>query len=199
MIQDSSELSTGAVLKADVCIVGGGPAGISIARALAGSGKKVLLLESGGRDVEGASQALAGATQDVGYDRLSSNRLRRLGGTTGHWAGQSIPLDPIDLRARDWVPGSGWPIAYREVERWVRADVDACGLGAEPFTWEAWSGAVRLPDALPFSDRIVVQPLRFSTPPRDFGKHFGAELRAKEDVQVVLHASVTHLETGKEG
>ena len=40
--------SRAAEARYDLCICGAGPAGITIARKLAGRGKKVLLLEAGG-------------------------------------------------------------------------------------------------------------------------------------------------------
>ena len=40
------------------------------------------------------------------------------GGTTAIWGGRCAELDPIDLERRDYVPHSGWPIGWKELERW---------------------------------------------------------------------------------
>ena len=65
MIDDASSLAPDAALRADICIVGAGAAGITLALELRDSGKSVLLLESGGLKDEAASQALyAGETSD---------------------------------------------------------------------------------------------------------------------------------------
>ena len=45
---DARTLPAGTVLTPDIAIIGGGPAGISLALALAGSKLTVALLESGG-------------------------------------------------------------------------------------------------------------------------------------------------------
>ena len=45
MLIDTAALSPGTVLRADLCIVGAGAAGITIARRLAGSGLDVVVLE----------------------------------------------------------------------------------------------------------------------------------------------------------
>ena len=48
MLLDARQVAPGSTLTADVCIIGAGAAGITLARALAGSGHTVVLLESGG-------------------------------------------------------------------------------------------------------------------------------------------------------
>jgi len=37
------------------------------------------------------------------------------GGTTNHWNGWCRPLDDLDMREREWVPLSGWPIERSEI------------------------------------------------------------------------------------
>ena len=46
MLSDARELSNDQQVEVDVCIVGAGPAGISIARELIGNGGRVWLLDS---------------------------------------------------------------------------------------------------------------------------------------------------------
>ena len=86
-------------LSSEVCIVGAGAAGISLARRLAMQGVDVLLLESGGPDHEDDVQDLA-AGETVGHDywELREARLRFFGGTTAIWGGLSVKdLVNIDL------------------------------------------------------------------------------------------------------
>ena len=67
MIDDSSQLNGGATLHAEVCIIGAGAAGITLALELAGTGISVLLLESGGLVPEPETQSLyQGAVADDG-------------------------------------------------------------------------------------------------------------------------------------
>ena len=58
MFQNLRDYKDGAVIEADICIVGAGAAGITIARELIGSDRKVLLLESGDLEPEGGTLAL---------------------------------------------------------------------------------------------------------------------------------------------
>jgi 2-polyprenyl-6-methoxyphenol hydroxylase-like FAD-dependent oxidoreductase len=86
MVLEAGEIDGRGELEADVCIVGGGAAGISLALELRGSGLKVLLVEGGGRELEAANQQLYEASQvGIQTDPLHVNRLRVFGGTTGHW------------------------------------------------------------------------------------------------------------------
>jgi choline dehydrogenase-like flavoprotein len=55
---DARSLESGTVREADVCVVGAGAAGITLARELAGGPLRVALLESGGMEDDAESQRL---------------------------------------------------------------------------------------------------------------------------------------------
>ena len=101
------------ILSADLCIVGAGAAGITLASALLRTGRDICLVESGGLAPDADTQALYDLDV-VGYpprpDYMS--RARYFGGSCNLWAGRSMALNPIDFEKRDWVPHSGWPIPY---------------------------------------------------------------------------------------
>src|SRR5579871_6902486 len=98
MFVDARSLPDGTIIDADLCIVGAGAAGITIARQFVSSGLRVALVEGGGTEIEAVSQNLY-AGSDIGrpYLDLSTCRLRYLGGTTNHWERWCLPLDPIDF------------------------------------------------------------------------------------------------------
>ena len=117
MMLDASELPTGKTLTADLCIVGAGAAGITLALQLIDSGLEVLVLESGGLKPEAATQALySGSVREA---RLHSPpdryRQRRFGGTSTIWGGRCMPFDPIDFEPREFMPHSGWPLSRAEL------------------------------------------------------------------------------------
>src|SRR5271157_263889 len=107
MIEDASVLDTGAHIETDLCLVGSGPAGWTIAEELRDSGLRILILESGGLEPEQDAESL-NQIESVGVP-LFNGRNRTLGGTSYAWSGRCVPLDDIDYEARPWVPLSGWP------------------------------------------------------------------------------------------
>lgn len=117
MFVDSRTLPADTRLQADVCIVGAGAAGITLARELAGASRRVLLLESGGFTADLNTQALyQGRNTGLTYFPLTVCRLRHFGGSTNHWEGECRPSDAIDFEAREGIPMSGWPTISRR--RW---------------------------------------------------------------------------------
>lgn len=117
MIESVDQVPHGTTLQADICIVGAGAAGVSMALSLMGKGLRVLLMEGGQAEDDAAHQALYEG--EVADERMHSPpdkyRQRRLGGSTAIWGGRCMPFDPIDFEARDWVPNSGWPIGHADL------------------------------------------------------------------------------------
>lgn len=119
MFIDARSLPAGSSLEADVCIVGGGAAGITLAREFEGSAFKVILIESGNTEYEEKTQALYKETI-IGrqYFEPTIHRLRFFGGTTDHWGGLCPFLDPLDFEDHEDIPGTSWPISYNEMLPW---------------------------------------------------------------------------------
>src|SRR6186713_1622955 len=86
----------------DVCIIGGGVAGITLAAKLGQAGRHVLLVEAGNRDVSAKSQAYyrgeLGALENL---PLQETRIRALGGSSQHWAGWCRHFDAYDFARSD--------------------------------------------------------------------------------------------------
>ncbi len=92
----------------DVCVAGGGVAGIILAINLAARGRRVALLEGGDFEFSEESQRVyEGPILGRSYFDLDSARLRYLGGTSNHWAGWCRPLDAHDFERRPHIPHSG--------------------------------------------------------------------------------------------
>lgn len=103
----------------DVCVVGGGPAGITVALQLASKGRRVALLEGGGLEYKQASQSLYEA-EVKGMDLFAaSTRLRYLGGTSNHWEGRCRPFERADFETPPRTGLTGWPITFDEFNRYL--------------------------------------------------------------------------------
>jgi choline dehydrogenase-like flavoprotein len=186
-------------LRCDVCVIGAGAAGITLAMELSESALSVVLLESGGTGIESDTHELCrGRSIGIEHHGMFDGRARRLGGTTTRWAGQALPLQGIDFEARDWVSDSGWPIHPDAVRGFYDR---ACRvLGIPPFgeAGGRCDGArVRYPPGFDES-RLVPLRSRFSPTP-DFAKAYALPLRGIARARVVLHANVTEIVTDATG
>ena len=98
-------------------MIGGGAAGITIARKLTSVGKKVVLCEAGGQYFSNESQGVyQGRVEGDEYFDLEGCRLRYFGGSTNHWAGWCRTFDAIDCERSYLSEELVWPIRKRDIE-----------------------------------------------------------------------------------
>lgn len=202
MIEDLRSFSPGTSLHADICIVGAGAAGITLALELRGSGRTVLLLESGGEGEEAETQALyAGETADEAlHPPPDRYRVRRFGGSTTIWGGRCMPFDAIDFERRDYLPHSGWPIGLADLAPFYPRASELVEAGAFAYTAETAYDGPAPPMIRGFdSDTVSQNRLERFSLPTDFARSHGAALRAAADVRVLLHANVTAIRLRADG
>ena len=196
----------GFTLDAEVCIVGAGPAGITLAHALQTRGIQCALLESGGYPRESESQELnlAETSGDLHQD-LRLARARGAGGTAALWNtmfrgaafAKYLPLDPIDFEAREWIPWSGWPVSRDALEPFYHRAQAMCGLGPFEYGGPAWSD---LEAPLPGLGSGSLVPSVYQYGPADrFTVALPAELAASPSVSWLHGATVTELEADPNG
>lgn len=178
--------------EADICIAGGGAAGMTLALDLRASGFSVILLESGGFRREAETQRLSdGRMTGINTWNMRSMRVRALGGATGHWEGWCRPLMPQDFEARDYIPNSGWPIQYTDMLPWYARACETLEIG--PFVWDAVGRAKAMgTEVLPASDVIDHRYYQYS-PPTRFARAYGALLEKAENIRVIAHANVADI------
>jgi choline dehydrogenase-like flavoprotein len=192
MLGDARTLGDGAELSADVCILGAGAAGITLARRLSGKGMRVVLLESGSFEIEPQHQALyAGVMSGIDTWSLDDHRWRLFGGSTARWAGWCMPLLPGDFAARDHIPDSGWPLGFDDLAPYYARAHDDLELGPFEYGAEALAAADGMP-LIHGSGRLETHVFRFS-PPTRMGTRYRAELGAAEDVDVWMWANAVDL------
>jgi choline dehydrogenase-like flavoprotein len=208
MLGDARELPDGHVIAAQVCIVGAGPAGMSLAAELAEQGQQVCLLEAGGLQQAEATQALGAAESVQGGHNYPNPRWSRsfaLGGTAHQWCididgrphVRYTPLDPIDFTRRDWLPNSGWPIDERDLAgHYARAQM-VCGSGPFRYDTASWTDADCPPLHFP-GGRVITEMFQFG--PRDaFSQVLREKLERSPLVDCWLHAGVVELVSDPQG
>lgn len=188
---DGSEIAAGTEIEGDICIIGSGPAGITLALELEGSGLEVVLLEGGGLDYSEASQAIyAVGRRAADYPDPEHARLRQFGGSSNHWEGNCSPFSPIDFERRDWVAHSGWPFAFADLEPHYAAARHYCQLPPEP------AGFVRPLPAdrdLPWAraDGPLTTANGLDSPPTRFGEVYRERLEQSRNLKAIVNANVT--------
>ena len=174
--------------RCDVCIVGAGPAGITLARELDDGRREICLLESGGHSFEAATQSqLAAAHGSDDYPPLQATRVGALGGSSQVWAGWCRPLDDIDFQRRPDIPSSGWPISRAELDPFYLQAHAALRLGPftyDPIAWERSSGCQALQLA-----GTGMQPILFRKSNVNFGREHVAALRRSQQIRAWLHST----------
>lgn len=116
-------------LTARTCVIGAGPAGMTLATELARRGDDVLLIEAGSFDLEGETQRLYnGNNLGLPYYDLSSCRLRFFGGTSNHWGGYCRPNDPIDYVGRPNLDVPAWPIGAQDLQPYIFEAAEILGV-----------------------------------------------------------------------
>jgi choline dehydrogenase-like flavoprotein len=194
LIGDLHDAADGHVFKADLCIVGAGPAGIALAESLSGSGLHTLLLESGGLKLGNRLGHLNRA--DIVGQRFTGDtegRARVFGGAGRLWAGQCLRLDPIDFEKRDWIPDSGWPIGMADLDGYYTQAEAFFDVAGQPTDGSAYGIFGQAPP--PWPPGTVDSMFTVYTRDIDIGRLHRVRLAAAKDVQVVLNATAVHIDT----
>ena len=91
MLIDARRDPPGSTLRCDVCIVGAGPAGITLARELDDGQREICLLECGGNPLEAATQSLAGCGAWKRRLSAAARRARRCARRLDAGLGRLVP------------------------------------------------------------------------------------------------------------
>ena len=191
----------------DVCIIGTGPAGMTLARELSKVDLRICLLESGGLkpDPQITDLNTAEVESPHGYraETLYVGRRRQFGGTANIWRhhlhGQRgkflrcLPLDEIDFERRDWIPLSGWPFSRRDLAPFYARANQICGIGPFGWTTDDWGreSAASRPWQTEVFESVVSQFGKASI----FKTDYPAELSKTVNVSIFLRSALLNLNT----
>lgn len=204
MVVDASSLPQDHCIETDVCIVGSGTAGLTLAREFTGKNFRVCLLESGGQEPDRETQALYwGENVGLPYFSLDTARARYFGGSTNRWhvvLGNNVlgarmrPLDPIDFEEREGIPYSGWPFDWEHINPFYDRAQSLCQIGPPTYEVDDWADPEKSPP-LPFiGDRV--KTVIFKIGSRDpFIRDYSEQVKSAPNIDVYLHANVLEIET----
>jgi len=192
---DSREIESGTNIDSDVCIIGTGAAGISIARELSGKNIKVSLLEAGGLKFEKNIQDLYSG-ENVGLDyNVEMSRRRFFGGTTNSWSGFCRPLEEINFYDRPWIPLASWPFKRDELISYYKRAQKVLKLGDFVYSGDYWEKKFKNPafQRIPFeSDRVVSEVYQLYRV--RFGKDYRKDIEDASNINTYLYANVVDIE-----
>jgi len=206
MFVEARTISEDDIIAADVCVVGAGVAGLTLAREFKQAKFKTCIIESGGIKPDKPTQALYwGDNVGLPYYPLDTARARFLGGTSHYWAvklpkkGMGVrlrPMDPIDFEQKEWVPHSGWPFEKKHLDPYYERAQKVCQIG--PYTYDPKDWAEPgVSNELPFiGDRVQTTVFQFGL--RDvFFKEYTDEAKHAENITTLLHGNVIEIETNE--
>lgn len=199
MLIDLLQASPQDVFECDICVIGSGPAGATIALELSDTRLKVLVVESGGIERHAEIDTL-NEIESVGRPREMDQwlvRNRIVGGSSHTWAGKCAPFDAIDYDTRDWVPHSGWPFDDEHVNPFLARSASYLGLGiGEGYSGNKfWSLANRVAPQ-PALNQALLEPFFWQMSRahenRFDNMRFGSELlkRLPTSVDLLINATV---------
>lgn len=180
MIYDLNILNENSTLKNnfDICIVGAGAAGITIANKLGKNGLKIALCEAGSEEYTEESQDnYKGEITGDHYFDLDIARLRYLGGTTNHWNGWCRSFEPVDFDRGYLGNEYKWPISYNELFKFRKEACDILEI-ANDFDFNK-------------TENNYVKKIKFQfSPPVRFKDKYQFDLKKSSNISLLLNANL---------
>ncbi len=200
MHTDGRHLENNTLIEGDICIVGAGASGISMALDWNNTPYRVILLEGGGFEYDPKIQDLyAGRTTGQKYFPLMSSRLHYFGGTTGHWAGFCSPMDQIDFEKRSWVEHSGWPISRADMDPYYARAHKNLDLGPYDYDLSFWQKRNNSMEPLFKDDQVVWNKMWQFSPPTRFGEKYKKEILQSRNIHLYTYANAINIITNGQG
>jgi choline dehydrogenase-like flavoprotein len=206
MIIDTYQLSKDHLIESDVCIVGAGLAGMTLAKEFIDSKFSITLLEGGGNQPDKNTQLLQWG-ENIGhpYFSLDTARPRYLGGSVNRWflkaaedtfTAQMRPLDEIDFQKRDWVSDSGWPIEKSDLIPFYERAQILCGIEPPTYRVSDWENHNQR-KCLPFDHNLIRTVIFKFTKKTDFLQNHLKDIISAHNIKTFLNANVTEIRTDK--
>lgn len=210
-VTDARTLPDASLIEADLIIVGGGMAGLTMAYEFIDTPVRVVILESGGPDPDPEIQGLYDGTgvmagpgeADIPVDAyLRQSRVRALGGSGHVWGGKCGPLDAVDFAPRPQVALSGWPFGRQHLKPFYDRACDRLKLPRFPVDGGAPDGPT-LPTVTSANGALRDSPRAWSPVSGRFNPEEFAAFRdgpgQAPNIHIHTHANVTDIRLAPDG
>ncbi len=205
MFKDIKDLSFDKENSYDVCIVGSGPAGISVVKKLLNSKYKIALLESGGLYPEDDYQVLnEGKNSGPSFLSLDHSRMRSFGGAGLLWAGWCAPFESNEFEKKSFLNLSGWPISLKDLEIYYKEAAKILGISYDKFYDKKLIGETTREKNFKefFRDESLLKATVFqvSSPEnRNLAEKYRLDLENSNNTDVIFHSTVTNINLSDNG
>jgi choline dehydrogenase-like flavoprotein len=192
MLHDGDKINENTKIVTNVCILGGGVAGIVLANELKDKFEDIVLIESGGESYTQEAQDLyKPSVKPQLLPDPSYSRLRFLGGSSNHWENNTSPLSPIDFEYRDWIPHSGWPISFSDITPYYDMAAFYCGVGQDGYDTKFWTERFNDRNLAENAKQLETRIAKASLPPVRFFHSYGELLKASNSVHIYKNSNLT--------
>lgn len=187
MIIKKIDIEEGQLIHSDICIIGGGPAAISVALELKDLKKNIIILTGGKwRETAFNRELHRGIIEPEGsHEPLEEWRRRQFGGASSVWGGRCVPFEPIDFIKRDWVSDSGWPFDYEELLPYYKKAAELTRIGNSKFNVDDMSEEII---SGMDSEYLISTPIERWSPPVDFAKEYIKDFTRSNNLKVYINA-----------
>lgn len=196
---DTRQLAPDSILQTHVAIIGGGAAGLTLAKTLANKNYKVSVFEAGGYATNEDTATLH-STINKGrpYPLLQNSRAFGLGGATRLWGGHCLPMNDRCFTKRSWISKSEWPFKAHELNPYYKKSHQLLGL--EDFEYNPQTIAQQLNKTLlPFNENLVQTNIaRYRAV--SYSELFVNSLQSASNINMYMFANATEIllhENGK--
>ncbi len=200
MITDLTDANDRQTRTADICVIGAGTAGLALVHEFLNSNYSIVVLESGGTEVEEQTQRLYDCKiAGLPHRGYLQGRFRTLGGTSTRWGGQLLPLTALDVESREWIGASAWPVKHADLLDYYQRVEHLFGVDDYPYDPVELN---RLPVAGTDFDMNQFTVRYAKWPPfarRNLARLVGTACANSRQVEVVLHANVTEISLNDTG
>jgi hypothetical protein len=175
-------------IETDVCILGAGPVGLTLARSLAEKNHRVTILEIGGSTAAPGTAWPTARFDRREYRGATVGRAFGLGGTSALWGAQLLPVRAADLLARPQIQSPAWPLVYADIEPYFRFLQEYLGISTASFDIASLREHTHALSSLDFTDWTPRLSRWLAFGKRNIATAWDAQLRRHPGISVWVNA-----------